>query len=178
MQKTSFCFPVSSLNLFFIGTILHSLPQNSYTFVIMVVLIPHPAEALVMSHAQKQIITGLCRQGTPWYPVYPLWIVFGNDFQISKPSDLKGNVVSLVSGMPECRDRKLVFPFTLALKDGRSFKGSVTAAEAQEPGSGTAPCTSGFPLQCKVFRAAEAEMEKHEGISTWKACTSCWVKAE
>jgi hypothetical protein len=151
----------------------------------MIVFIPHPSEELILVQAQKVLIASLNKKEPLWYPEFPLWVLPELQQEKMDAVSFRGAVSSMTIHMPEKNKSTIFFPVEIQLNNGRHLNGSITAGKKINEGSFCADKDINaeqlqsklFPLECRVFRAADAVFTTlPENGRTWKVTQSFWIK--
>lgn len=152
----------------------------------MIVFIPHPAEALLLSRAQKNILSSLNEKDVCWYPCFPLWVVPGETDTEQDAASFRSTASALTIYAPEISGSMLYFPAELNMKNGNTLKGKVCAGKKRDaaapqndaPAGGHIP-PAVFPLVCRIFRAADAQFTQFsKNGREWQVTRSFWIRSK
>lgn len=150
----------------------------------MVVFIPHPAEALLLSRIQKKILFSLNEKNCCWTPCFPLWMIPDENGANLKAASFRGKTRTLTIYAPAVNGARLYFPAELIMNDGEKITGKIragkkqnaTAPQEDEP-AGEHILEGEFPLVCGIYRAADAQITQFlKNGFKWQVEQSFWIK--
>ena len=155
----------------------------------MFAVIPHPTEALILSRAQKAMLSHLnAEAGTHcWIPLFPLWAFFNNfDYRTQQLKTIRDAIASFTIDRPEVSSGEFFFSAILRFRNGEAACGKILAGkkygdkaeaplhtekktddEAESPHTceNEKKLLAGFPYSCSVFRIADTEIDESESAN-------------